>query len=407
MRIAWFAHSWLSDWNHGNAHFLRGLARALVRRGHHLALYEPFPAAAGGWSLDNLLQETGGAASVAQFRDTYPELNVTAIAASAAAPRWHPGLDLTVLPPHDWQAQLRDIELLLVHEWVAPELLEQLVALRQRYGFVLVFHDTHHRALSDPTALARLPLAACDAVLVFGASLERLYRSRFGVRRVYTLHEAADVSWFAPRPQHLQCDVIWVGNWGDEERTGALHRFLIEPARALQHPGGTSDGKVSGGQVARFRVHGVRYPPDALTTLAAAGIAHAGYLPNLETPNVLARARLVLHVPRGPYAAQGGLPGIPTIRIFEALACGATLVSAPWQDSEHLFDAGEDYAVARDAGAMTALLRELLADPEAALQLGNHGRRTVLARHTCAHRARELESICRHIGLTCSSSVPA
>jgi len=405
MRIAWFAHSWLSDWNHGNAHFLRGLARALMHHGHAVRLYEPFPTAQGGWSLANLIQESRGAAAIAQFRAVYPELHVTFIAPAARPSQPSPHLAARILSPAEWEAQLADCDLVLVHEWVLPELMERLAALRRRHAFYLVFHDTHHRALSDPAALERLPLRQCDAVLVFGASLQRYYRQRLGPGRVYTMHEAADVSWFYPRPRQFRHDLVWIGNWGDEERTGALQRYLVEPARALQRESRRlgSDRTAA----ARVLVHGVRYPAAALARLSDAGVEYGGYLPNLAAPAAFAAAPLTLHVPRAPYNACGELDGIPTIRVFEALACGATLVCAPWIDSEGLFEAGSDYAMAADTAGMTALLRSLLANPRAARRLAEHGRDTVLARHTCAHRARELESICRDIGLTCSSSVPA
>jgi spore maturation protein CgeB len=87
------------------------------------------------------------------------------------------------------------------------------------------------------------------------------------------------------------------------------------------------------------------------------------------------------------------LPGIPTIRVFEALACGIPLVSAPWDDCEGLFEPGEDFLVARDGAQMRKQLRALLADPQLAAGLAEHGRQTVLARHTCAHRVDELLGI--------------
>jgi spore maturation protein CgeB len=55
LKFRFFAHSWISDWNHGNAHFLRGLARELMRQGHQVYCYEQFEA----WSLANLLQHEG------------------------------------------------------------------------------------------------------------------------------------------------------------------------------------------------------------------------------------------------------------------------------------------------------------------------------------------------------------
>src|SRR3954469_8881034 len=58
MRIVIFCHSLASDWNHGNAHFLRGVCSELVARGHDVAVYEPHDA----WSAQNLVAEAGESA---------------------------------------------------------------------------------------------------------------------------------------------------------------------------------------------------------------------------------------------------------------------------------------------------------------------------------------------------------
>ncbi|MFL5299647.1 MAG: glycosyltransferase, partial [Anaeromyxobacteraceae bacterium] len=175
-------------------------------------------------------------------------------------------------------------------------------------------------------------------------------------------------------------DLVWIGNWGDDERTAELHEYLLGPVRAL-------------GLAAR--VHGVRYPEAARQALAEAGIEYLGWLPNFEAPLAFAAHRVTVHVPRRPYVEA--LPGIPTIRPFEAMACGIPLVSAPWDDVEGLFTAGEDYLVARSGGEMKAHLRALLDDPALGRELARHARATVLARHTCAHRVEELLRIHRQI----------
>src|SRR5437763_1484158 len=82
-----------------------------------------------------------------------------------------------------------------------------------------------------------------------------------------------------------------------------------------------------------------------------------------------------------------------TICPFEALASGIPLVSAPWDDVEGLFTPGEDFVVARNGDEMRRWLRVLVADEGQAAALAEHGRRTILARHTCAHRAAELLAI--------------
>ena len=173
-----------------------------------------------------------------------------------------------------------------------------------------------------------------------------------------------------------------MGNWGDEERTQELQEFLIGPAQQLR-----------GNKIA---VHGVRYPQEARTKLAAAGIEFRGYLPNLRAPRVYGESMVTLHVPRRQYA--NGLSGVPTIRVFEALACGIPLLCAPWTDTENLFRPGEDYLCVPDGRTMAAELRRFIGDPAARRQMAASGRETVLARHTCAHRARQFLEICEELG---------
>jgi spore maturation protein CgeB len=357
LRIVIFCHSLLSDWNHGNAHFLRGVTSELLARGHSVAVYEPRDA----WSAANLVAEYGEGA-LDGFRHVYPGL---------ASTRY----DLATL---DLDAALDGAALVLVHEWNDHELVRRVGEHRARGGgYQLLFHDTHHRAATRPGEMRAYELAHYDGVLAFGRTVRDIYLAEAWARRAWTWHEAADARVFRPvAGAPREGDLVWIGNWGDDERTTELREFLVEPVRALG---------------LRARVHGVRYPEGARGTLAEAGIDYAGWLPNYRAPEVFARFAVTVHVPRRPYAAA--LPGIPTIRVFEALACGIPLVSAPWDDAEGLFSPGEDYLVARDGAEMRRHLRDLLADVDAARALAERGRRTVLARHTCAHRADELVDI--------------
>jgi spore maturation protein CgeB len=144
----------------------------------------------------------------------------------------------------------------------------------------------------------------------------------------------------------------------------------------------------------------VRYPTEAVATLADANITYHGWAPNYLVPKIFSRFRVTVHIPRQPYVQA--LPGIPTIRVFEALACGMPLICSPWHDSEGLFTPGKDYWVAHNGAEMKRYLRALLNDPEEAQALADHGCRTILARHTCAHRVDELLAICEELGLQTS-----
>jgi spore maturation protein CgeB len=225
--------------------------------------------------------------------------------------------------------------------------------------------------------MAAYDLGGYDGVLAFGEVVRQRYLEAAWADRAWTWHEAADVRVFRPLPAPArEGELVWIGNWGDEERSAELEEFVIEPAERLG---------------LRARVHGVRYPRPALERLARARIVFGGWLPNYAVPEVFARFAATVHVPRRPYVRA--MPGIPTIRVFEALACGIPLISAPWEDSEGLFHAGADYLVARNGTEMRRLLSELLADERAARAMAAHGLETVLARHTCAHRVDELLAI--------------
>jgi spore maturation protein CgeB len=351
-----FYHSLVSDWNHGNAHFLRGIVRELLARGHAVRVLEP----ADSWSREHLIREHGSAA-IEGFRRSYPELHSSRYARDE--------LDL--------DRELEGADLVLVHEWNEHSLVESVGRHRaQGGGYRLLFHDTHHRSVSEPERMAAYDLNNYDGVLAFGNVIRERYLEEGWADRAWTWHEAADVKLFRPLSGARDGDVVWIGNWGDEERSAELNEFLISPVEALG---------------LRARVYGVRYPLSALQRLTQAGIEYAGWLPNFEVPNVFAAFRLTLHIPRRPYVEA--LPGIPTIRVFEALACGIPLICAPWDDAETLFSPGDDYLVATSRAEMRQHMRAVLADRELARHLADHGRRTILSRHTCAHRVDELLTI--------------
>jgi spore maturation protein CgeB len=356
MRIAYFTHSLASCWNHGNAHFLRGVLRELIARGHDVRALEP----EGNWSLENLLADTGEA-GLDPYRRAYPELSSKTFAAGA-----------------DPAALVGDAELFIVHEWNDPALVAAIGRLRARGGrFTLLFHDTHHRAVSDPDAIRAFDLSGYDGVLAFGETLSEVYRRWGWGGRVWTWHEAADTRLFHSQAEEdARNGLVWIGNWGDGERTEELERFLFRPAQEAGLP---------------LDIYGVRYPEAAQAMLARDGIAYHGWAPNARAPEIFARHLATVHVPRRYYATI--LPGIPTIRVFEALACGLPLVSAPWDDAEHLFRPGSDYLVAHDGAEMTRHLRDLAADAALRRALAASGLETIRARHTCAHRVDELLAI--------------
>ena len=363
MRVVLFYHSLVSDWNHGNAHFLRGVASELLARGHDVRVYEP----RDGWSRTNLVAEHGQR-PLARFRGAFPHLRST------------------LYDPErlDLDRALDGAQLVLVHEWNDDELVQRIGTRRARGGrFRLLFHDTHHRSVTAPRTMARYDLRDYDGVLAYGDVIRDIYLDRGWAERAWTWHEAADVRVFHPViGRERRGDVVWIGNWGDGERTAELERFLFRPVRELGLHGS---------------VFGVRYPEEARRALDDSGLVYRGWIANYEVPLVFAEHAVTVHVPRRPYVRM--LPGIATIRPFEALACGIPLVSAPWNDADGLFTAGVDYLCARNAAEMKRHLRNVLEDRDLARELAQSGLRTILARHTCSHRVDELLAVARELGV--------
>ena len=214
MRIVIFCHSLISDWNNGNAHFLRGIATELVARGHHVDVYEPSEA----WSMTHLLAESKPGTSE-RFRKAYPALH--------SCPYNPDQINL--------EAELKGADLVLVHEWNDQKLVNDIALLRRRLPFIAFFHDTHHRAVSAPDTLPLNALESFDAVLAFGEVLAKVYRQKRLAKRAYIWHEAADIRVFGPRSYAgRRDDLVWIGNWGDEERTSELNEYLLQPMRRLR-----------------------------------------------------------------------------------------------------------------------------------------------------------------------------
>jgi spore maturation protein CgeB len=356
MKIVYFTHSLASCWNHGNAHFLRGVLRELIARGHEVVAYEP----AKSWSMENLLKDHGEE-GLEPYLEAYPELSSTMFNKRPPLARMLDGADLVI-----------------VHEWNDQGLVAAIGERRKRGGrFTLLFHDTHHRAVSEPKAMKAYDLSGYDGILAFGETLAEVYRGWGWGRNVFVWHEAADTRHFRPPGvEQERSGLVWIGNWGEGERTRELKEYLFTPAREAG---------------LGLDIYGVRYHETAKNTVRRYGGRYHGWLANARAPEIFARHLATIHVPRRYYTNM--LPGIPTIRPFEALACGIPLLSAPWQDSENLFRIGEDFLMVSSGAEMAAQMKRLKHDPDLRRSLAAKGLETIRARHTCAHRAEELLEI--------------
>jgi len=355
MKILLFYHSLISDWNHSNAHFLRGLSTELISRGHEVKIYEPHD----GWSFNNWIKERG-IGEIKNFNDNYPYLHTN----------FYTTLD-------DFYDELKNADLVIVHEWNKPELVKLLGYLKKYHDYKLLFHDTHHRSSTSPKEMDKFNLSDYDGALVSGENIKSHYLENGWVKNVWTWHEAADIKVFHPYNTHkLKGDLVWIGDWENNMRAKELIEFVIEPTRKLG---------------LKTTLYGVLYTNEALQLFKEAGIEYGGYLPSYQIPEVYSNYRFTVHVPRRTYAQD--LTGIPTIRPFEALACGIPLISSPWQAAESLFRTGEDFIVVKNGDEMTETMKQLLNEREKSNSMIRKGLETIRNHHTCSHRVDELMNI--------------
>ena len=214
LRIVMFYHSLRSDWRHGNAHFLRGVASELQSRGHQVSVYEPRDA----WSVRNLIAERGLDALVA-YRRVYPSLRSTRY-------------DLTTL---DLDSALEGADLVFVHDWNDLDLVRRIGEHRRRSGgYRLLFHDTHHRPITETERMAAYDLRFYDGVLAFGGAIRDMYLARGWAERAWIWHQAADVRVFHPRDETNERDLV-----SDVNR--AVTRVREAHARLRDAAGATGD----------------------------------------------------------------------------------------------------------------------------------------------------------------------
>lgn len=357
MHIVLFCQSLMSDWSHGNAHFLRGVVTELMSRGNEVTVYEPVDELSG-----SQLRTPEGANAEERFQQAFPTLTPIAF-------------DLNLL---SLEAALPDTDLIIVHESIEPRVVARIGRHKAAHGrYVLLFHDTHHRALTTKNDIECYDLRHFDGVLAFGEIIRERYLQRGWSRQAWTWHEAADIRVFQPLQESGEVrDVVWVGNWGDEARSAEISNFFVEPVRELR---------------LTATAYGARYPDPARRALRSAGIDYKGRLPNYDVPLAYASHRFTVDIPSRSHVSE--LPGVPTMRLFEALACGIPLVSLDWRDVEGLFTPGLDFLVARTPREMRDMCVALAADDTLRKSLARHGLETIRRRHTCAHRVDELLSI--------------
>ncbi len=229
------------------------------------------------------------------------------------------------------------------------------------------------RTAGETEALRAADIPRYDAYLSFtgGPILDELKR-RFGARRALPLYCSVDPAAHRPQPADPRygCLLSYLGTYA-ADRQPKLDALFVEPAGSF--PGD------------RFLLAGAQYPeslgwPD--------NVWRFEHIPPAEHPSFYCSSRFTLNLTRTSMVAAGWSP---SVRLFEAAACGAAIISDGWPGLAELLTPGKEVLLAENTADMVRLLRQTTEAERRAM--GQAARARVLAEHTSAQRAGELEAV--------------
>jgi len=222
----------------------------------------------------------------------------------------------------------------------------------------------------DEEYLALEQIPVFDAYFSFsgGEVLTRLERD-YGARRAIDLYCSVDADRYNNTDEVFKWDLGYLGTYSPD-RQPTLERLLIEPARALPH--------------LRFVVAGPQYPD---TIHWPANVERINHLPPQDHPSFYSRQRFTLNVTRADMIAAGWSP---SVRLFEAAACGTPIISDDWRGLSELLPEREAICIARSTDDVVAVLTGMDEQHRVAMSRAAHAR--VMQSHT--GNARALHLVC-------------
>lgn len=336
-----------SSWGNGHATTYRALLRGLARLGHRaLFLERDVP-----WYAENRDLPRPDFCDLALYHDR------------AALMR-------------EYGERIAAAEAVIVGSFV-PEGIAVIDEVLARAQGVRAFYD-----IDTPVTLARLERGDCDylarrqipafdAYLSFsGGDVLGLLSERFGATAPHALYCAVDEERYRPLELPKRWDLGYLGTYSDD-RQPTLERLLLEPARRLPH--------------LRFVVAGPQYPADIAWPANVERIEHVG--PE-DHAAFYAAQRHTLNVTRADMIAAGWSP---SVRLFEAAACGAPLISDRWRGLDALLPDGEAIIIADDTETVAAVLAEEV--PAETRRRASRAREIILSGHTGTQRAAQLLAV--------------
>lgn len=356
MRIVILGLSITSSWGNGHATTFRGLAQELNRRGHDVLFLERD-------------QEW-----YAKHRDLpSPPYCRTELYSSLQ--------DLS----RRFTGEVRDADCVLQGSYV-PEGIAVGEWVTTTADGVTAFYD-----IDTPVTLAKLQRQECDYIaphlisrfdvyLSFtgGPTLE-LLEKRYGSPRACAFYCSVDPAAYYPTRAEVQWDMGYLGTYSFD-RQPPLDLLLTESARLLPEQ--------------RFIVAGPLYPE---TIAWPRNVERVHHIAPAEHRTFYNSQRFTLNVTRADMIRAGYSP---SVRLFEAAACGAPIISDAWEGLDTLLEPGREILIVKSTQQVVEILRDMPEEERAAI--GRRGRERILSAHTAAHRAVELEQLVHSIASSAS-----
>jgi len=348
LKLVIFGLSITSSWGNGHATTFRALARALHARGHSLVFFERDQE----WYASNRDLPHPDFCEVQLYDD------------------WEKSLSIV-------RRQLADCDVALVGSYF-PDSIRAIEEVLESKAAVKAFYD-----IDTPITVSQLRDGGADYLrldqipgfdLYFSFTGGRLLcelENRFGARNAVPLYCSFDPQRYYPRGRFRRyaCDLSYMGTYAPDRQT-KLERLFCQPARDLPNM--------------KFLLAGPQYPKRLRWPQNVRRITHLS--PRWHA-HLYSSSRLVLNLTRKEMVAAGYSP---SVRLFEAAACGAAIVSDNWPGLETFFAPRREILLADSSADVIEYLKDT--SPSGLPAIGRRAQERVLAEHSSSHRAEQFEA---------------
>lgn len=350
MKIVVYGLTLTSSWGNGHATTYRSLLKALAARGHRITFIEKDVE----WYRSNRDLPKPPYATVHLYEDWAADRQALIALAE--------GADAIVIGSF------------------FPDAISATEQLLAGNGGPLLFYDIdtpvtvaalHEKGRTDYLTAALIPHYSAYLSFTGGPTLREL-ETRFGSPRAVPFYCSVDPALYKPTPVHppFRCALSYLGTYAPD-RQPKLMRLLNETALGL--PG------------EKFIVAGPQYPAGIPW---APNVGRTIHLSPPQHPAFYSSSRFTLNLTRDGMVAAGWSP---SVRLFEASACGAAILSDPWPGLEDFLTPGSDVLLPENATEVAEILANTTDAERRAI--GSRARERILAEHTAAHRAEQFEAI--------------